>query len=201
MPWGYPRRWLAATESTNDVARDWALAGAEAGALVVAAQQSRGRGRRARPWQSLPAAGVYASFILRPDWPAAQAPGLAILGAMAAHDALHAAGVPELRVKGPNDVQARGQKICGVLVEPRLGAGRIEFAVVGIGINVAQARGDFPAELQDRVTSCRLQGCQISVDEMLELLVESLRRVVQAPLADVRARWLAAGAREDEPEL
>ena len=86
-------------------------------------------------------------------------------------------------------------------MEPRLGAGRIEFAVVGIGINVAQARGDFPAELQDRVTSCRLQGCQISVDEMLELLVESLRRVVQAPLADVRARWLAAGAREDEPEL
>ena len=60
-----------------------------------------------------------------------------------------------LRIKWPNDVLADGNKICGVLVEPRLGAGRIEFAVAGIGITVGQAAGDFPPELRSTATSCR----------------------------------------------
>ena len=117
---GLPYRWLAEVESSNDVAREWAQQGAPAGALVVARHQTRGRGRRERRWVCQPGAGVYASFILRPDWPATEAPNLAILGAMAAHDALHAAGVGGLRVKWPNDILAQDQKICGVLVEPRL---------------------------------------------------------------------------------
>ena len=77
MEWGYPRRWLAETASTNDVAREWALAGAPDGALVVAARQTRGRGRRERTWDSPAGTGLYASFVLRPDWPADQAPNLA----------------------------------------------------------------------------------------------------------------------------
>ncbi len=201
MKFGYPIRWLAETASTNDVAREWALAGAPDGATVVAARQTRGRGRRERIWDSPAGAGLYASFVLRPGWPAEQAPNLAIVAGMAAFHALTKAGVPHLRVKWPNDVLANGKKICGVLVEPRLGAGRIEFAVVGIGINVGQAAGDFPPELRATATSCRNEQAAISVDGMLHLLVKSLQVASRAPFAALRAEWLAAGAREEEPEL
>ena len=198
---GYPRRWLAETASTNDVAREWALAGAPVGALVVAARQTRGRGRRERTWDSPAGTGLYASFVLRPDWPAEQAPNLAIVAGVAAYRALRALGVQNLRIKWPNDVLANGRKICGVLVEPRLGAGRIEFAVVGIGINVGQGAGDFPPDLRLPATSCRLENAPISVDDLLALLVQSLHDAGRAPFGALRDAWLAAGAREEEPEL
>lgn len=201
MIWGYPIRWLAETASTNDVAREWARIGAPDGATVVAARQTRGRGRRERIWDSPTGTGLYVSFVLRPGWPAEQAPNLAIVAGMAAFRALEKAGVPDLRVKWPNDVLAGGKKICGVLVEPRLGAGRIEFAVVGIGINVGQAAGDFPPELRTKATSCRVERTEISVDGMLHLLVESMQAVCRTPFDALRAEWLAAGAREEEPEL
>jgi BirA family transcriptional regulator, biotin operon repressor / biotin---[acetyl-CoA-carboxylase] ligase len=114
---------------------------------------------------------------------------------------LEKAGVGNLRVKWPSDILAGGRKISGVLVEPRLGGGRIEFAVVGIGINVGQAPPDFPEELQDSATSCRIEGAPISVDGMLAHLVESMQDVLRTPFDAVRARWLAAGAKEEEPEI
>ena len=201
MEWGYPRRWLAETGSTNDVAREWALAGAPDGSLVTTARQTRGRGRRERKWESPPGTGLYVSFILRPVWPAEQASNLAILAGMAAFHALEKAGVENLRVKWPNDILANNKKICGVLVEPRLGAGRMEFAVIGIGINVGQGPGDFPTALRTTPTSCRIERASISVDGMLQLLVESMRDACRAPFDALRAGWLAAGAKEEEPEL
>ena len=198
---GYPRRWLAETASTNDVARDWALAGAPDGAVVVAARQIRGRGRRERTWDSPPGAGLYASFILRPEWPADQAPNLAIVAGMAAFHALEKAGVRDLRVKWPNDVLAGGRKICGVLVEPRIDSGRVEFAVVGIGINVAQAAEDFPDGLRETATSCAREGVAITVDRLFELLADELATALRTPAPELRDGWLAAGARDEEPEI
>lgn len=198
---GYPLRWFAETASTNDVAHQWALAGAPEGAVVTAARQTRGRGRRERKWESPPGTGLYASFILRPGWPAKRAPDLAILAGMAAFRALKEIGVPNLRVKWPNDILACGKKICGVLVEPRIGEGHVEFAVVGIGINVGQGPEEFSPELRSTATSCRLEGSTISVDGMLEVLVESFYGVCHAPFDALCAEWLAAGAKEEEPEL
>ena len=201
MPWGIPSRWFAETESTNDVSREWALGGAREGSVVTAGRQTRGRGRRARVWESPPGTGLYASFVLRPGWLAKKAPDLAIVAGMAAFHALEKAGVSNLRVKWPNDILANGKKICGVLVEPRIGDGRIEFAVVGIGINVGQGADDFPPPLRGIATSCRLEGAPISVDRMLEFLVESLLTVHHSPFDALCAAWLAAGAKEEEPEL
>ncbi len=198
---GYPRRWLAETESTNDVAREWAVAGAPEGAVVVAARQTRGRGRRARVWESPAGMGLYASFVLRPGWAARKAPDLAIVAGMAAFRALEKAGVQRLRVKWPNDILASGKKICGVLVEPLIGAGHIEFAVIGIGINVGQSPDDFSPEVRNRVTSCRMEDRTISIDRMLDDLVESLQTVRHMPLPVLCAEWYAAGAKEEEPEL
>ena len=201
MQWGYPRRWLAETGSTNDVAREWAIAGAPEGAVVVAARQTHGRGRRARVWESPADMGLYASFILRPNWLAKKASDLAIVAGMAAFRALEKTGIPHLRVKWPNDILANGKKICGVLVEPRIGEGRIEFAAIGIGMNVGQAAEDFSPDVRNRVTSCRMEGQSISIDRMLEFLVESLQTVCHMPLDALCAEWYAAGAKEEEPEI
>ena len=198
---GYPRRWLAETGSTNDVARAWAMEGAPEGAVVVAARQRCGRGRRARVWESKPDVGLYVSFVLRPGWPAKRASNLAIVAGMAAFHALKNVGVPNLRVKWPNDLLAGGRKICGVLVEPLIGSGHIEFAVLGMGINVGQEANDFSPELRSRVTSCRMEGLTISVDRMLDVLVESLQTVRHTPFDALCAEWLAAGAKEGDPEL
>lgn len=201
LKFGYPNRWFAETASTNTVAREWALNGAPEGAVVVACHQTRGRGRRERTWDSPPGVGLYASVILRPDWLATEAPNLAILAGMAAYRALQAAGVPNLRVKWPNDLLAGGKKICGVLVEPRIGEGRIEFAVLGIGINVRQEPSDFPPGLRGLATSCRMEGVRIGVDRMRAFLLECLQVVSQQPFDALRAEWVAAGAKEEEPEL
>jgi len=198
---GIPYRWLATAESTNDVAREWALAGAPHGAVVTAARQTRGRGRRERVWESPAGTGLYASFILRPGWPAVRAPDLAILSGMAAYGAMERGGVKNLRVKWPNDILANGRKICGVLVEPRIGEGRIEFAVAGIGINVRQSAADFPPELRATATSCAMEGVGAPVDRLLDHLVASMEAVGAIPFEEVRAAWIAAGAREEEPEL
>ncbi len=201
MQWGYPRRWLAETGSTNDEARTWAMEGAPEGAVVVAARQMCGRGRRARVWESSSDVGLYVSFILRPGWPAKRSSNLAIIAGMAAFHALKKVGVPGLRVKWPNDLLADGRKICGVLVEPLIGAGHIEFTVLGMGINVGQEANDFSPELRSRVTSCRMEGLTISVDRMLDVLVESLQTVCHTPFDALCAEWLAAGAKEGDPEL
>lgn len=140
-------------------------------------------------------------MILRPGWPATEAPNLAILGGLAAYRALEAAGIPNLRIKWPNDVLAGGKKICGVLVEPRLDAGRIEYAVLGIGIDVKQSREDFPPELRGLATSCFLEGVELEVDRMAELLIESIQQVRKEPMECLQAAWRAAGARDEEPEI
>ena len=201
MPFGIPYRWLAEAGSTNDVAREWAISGAPEGALVVAARQTRGRGRRERQWSSPAGQGLYASIVLRPDWPAPEAPNLAILGGVAAYRALEQAGVEQLRIKWPNDVLANGRKICGVLVEPRIGGGRIEFAVVGIGINVGQLAEDFSSDVRGIATSCRIEGAGITVEQMQVGLMEAMEAARSMSMSALRAEWIAAGAREEVPEI
>ena len=88
-----------------------------------------------------------------------------------------------------------------MLVEPLIGAGHIEFAVIGIGINVGQSPDDFSPEVRNRVTSCRMEDRTISIDRMLDDLVESLQTVRHMPLPVLCAEWYAAGAKEEEPEL
>ena len=198
---GYPRRWLAETGSTNDVAREWALSGAPDGAMVVAGCQASGRGRRERKWDSPAGLGLYASVVLRPEWPASEASGLAIVAGMATYWALEAAGVGALRIKWPNDVLAGGKKIGGVLVEPRIGGGRFEFAGAGVGINLRHQKGDFPGELASRATSCRMEGVEATAEGMADRLCEGLRRAREMEFGALRAEWIEAGAREEEPEI
>jgi BirA family biotin operon repressor/biotin-[acetyl-CoA-carboxylase] ligase len=122
------------TGSTNDDARTLARRGAAEGTVVVAAQQSSGRGRLGRSWES-PRGGVYLSAILRPALAPAEVPSLALAVALGVCYGLEALGVSP-RLKWPNDVLLDGGKVAGVLLEMAAEADRVEWVVAGIGLNV-----------------------------------------------------------------
>ncbi|MBR3582627.1 MAG: biotin--[Kiritimatiellae bacterium] len=193
---GLPRLWLRTTPSTNDAARRWALAGAPDGALVTAHDQTAGRGQRGHTWSSPPGLGLPVSYILRPaDCPASQANVWAVYGAMTALFALRALGLENLAVKYPNDILCRGKKICGILAEPRLTATRVEFVILGIGLNLLQTPLDFPPDIRPSATSCLIEGHPSSIPPVLDLLSATLRDVRSIPYPRLHTLWLRSGAR------
>jgi BirA family transcriptional regulator, biotin operon repressor / biotin---[acetyl-CoA-carboxylase] ligase len=161
-------------ESTSDVAKALADRGAPDGTTVIARSQSAGRGRRGRTWESPPGKALYLSMVLRPRLAASDASWLGILGGLAAASACERLGVPRLSIKWPNDVLAEGRKICGVLTEPRVAEDKVDFAVLGFGVNVAQADEDWPDDLRSAATSCRMQGVQASCEDAACALLEAV---------------------------
>jgi BirA family biotin operon repressor/biotin-[acetyl-CoA-carboxylase] ligase len=142
--------------STNDHARELAEEGAGHGEVVIAESQTGGRGRRGRPWVSPPGRNATFSVVLRPDLPPARAPALTLLASVAICDALRQANVPAA-IKWPNDLLVGERKIAGILTELASEPERINWAVVGIGVNVNAAREDFPPELRETATSVLIE--------------------------------------------
>jgi len=167
---------LGKTDSTNSVAMEMAEAGAPHGTVVVADAQTGGRGRRGRRWLSPPGRNVYASLILRPGIPNAEASGLSLAAGVALADAAEAAGVPSL-LKWPNDLYLGGRKAAGILVEAAAGPGGARYAVVGAGINVNMAEEEIPAQLRGKATSLRIHaGRGFSRAEVLALFLDAFAR-------------------------
>ena len=129
------------TGSTNDDARLLAREGAGEGCVVVAASQDAGRGRMGRTWTS-PAGGAYFSVVLRPPVAPSQAGPLALVVALGVARGLEAVGVVA-GLKWPNDLQLRGHKLAGVLLEISAESDRIDWVVAGVGINVSRPEHPF----------------------------------------------------------
>jgi BirA family biotin operon repressor/biotin-[acetyl-CoA-carboxylase] ligase len=145
--------------STNDTARDLVRDGAAHGTIVVADEQTRGRGTKGRSWHSPRGRGLYASFILR--WEDAAGPGIAfpllpLAAGLAASDAVLGSAGVEARLKWPNDLVHDRKKLGGILTEGIFRPGAPGHAIVGIGINVNHEAADFPDELRTVATSIRL---------------------------------------------
>jgi BirA family biotin operon repressor/biotin-[acetyl-CoA-carboxylase] ligase len=151
---GTPRVHHRVTDSTNERAKQLALAGAPHGTLVTAEEQTAGRGRQGRQWVAPPGKALLMSVILR-DLGAAQA-HLPLAAALAACEASELS-VPHIHctIKWPNDVWLDGRKLAGILVEGRPQDG---WAVLGIGLNVATTADEFPAELRENATSLAVAG-------------------------------------------
>ena len=153
-----------------------ASAGAPEGSVFVAEEQTAGRGRGGHQWASAPSAGIYCSVVLRPQLPPSEALILSLAAGLAVHAAVQQVDSrvsPDL--KWPNDLLIAGKKFCGILTEMNAEATRVRYIVVGIGINVNQAK--FPDELQNVATSLRLQtGSEWSRVELCAALLKSLDR-------------------------
>jgi BirA family biotin operon repressor/biotin-[acetyl-CoA-carboxylase] ligase len=126
---------LESTTSTLDVAHRIAAQGAPAGTLVIANEQTAGRGRGGKTWQSYPGAGLWLTLIERPS----DSSGLGVLSlrvGLAAAEALDRFASEPIRLKWPNDLYVDSGKLAGVLVEARWREQAVEWVAIGLGVNV-----------------------------------------------------------------
>jgi BirA family biotin operon repressor/biotin-[acetyl-CoA-carboxylase] ligase len=154
-------------DSTNEAAKALAEKGASTGTIVVAREQSAGRGRIGRGWYSPRDAGVYLSMIFHP-WDLSHPAPISILAGLGIVQQLDR-GFPGLmpRLKWPNDVIAADRKLGGILAEASWGEAAARYLVVGVGINVRQISATAPAKVRDEA---------VAMDEVLK---------GKMPLADV----------------
>lgn len=183
------------TDSTNSVALRLAARGAPHGTVVLAEEQTGGRGRFGRSWYSEKSSGIYASIILRPPLPPAAAPVLALMAGVAAHRAVSYATALPVDIRWPNDLLVNGKKICGILTEMNAELDRLHTVVLGIGINVNHL--EMPAELKGIATSLRIEGEKsYSRSQILVTMLKELQRHYRLLLdeggAAVVRRWAAA---------
>jgi BirA family transcriptional regulator, biotin operon repressor / biotin---[acetyl-CoA-carboxylase] ligase len=184
--WGIPRLVVCGlTGSTNDVAADLARAGAPAGTCVIAEEQTAGRGRWARSWDSPPGLGVWLSLVLRP--PVGADPSLLpLLAGLAVARAVEPWSRPALPgVKWPNDILVGGGKLCGILCAADWAENRLASVIVGIGLNVLHGEDDFPPDLRGSATSLRLvSGRSPPRHEVAGRLVRALLDMPQPAMLD-----------------
>jgi BirA family biotin operon repressor/biotin-[acetyl-CoA-carboxylase] ligase len=174
--------------STNTEAMQSAAAGASEGSVFLAEEQLAGRGRGANTWHSARSTGIYCSAILRPAMPPSEVLIFSLAAGLAVRSAV-AEIAPQLEpdLKWPNDLLLGGKKFCGILTEMNAEATQVRHLVVGIGINVNQAK--FPAELREIATSLRIEtGTEWSRVELCGALLKSLDREYRALADDPGAR-------------
>ncbi len=177
--------------STNDYAKDLAAAGAAEGTTVTARTQTQGRGRQGRTWSSLPDAGLYFSVILRPRLAPARSSVLTLAAAVAVAETFREEFHLPADIKWPNDILVGGRKICGILVESAIEGTSLQYAILGIGVNLAHR--EFSDELRALATSLFLEsGAQVSPQEFLSPLIQRMDGWYRKALAnpqEVIARW------------
>jgi BirA family biotin operon repressor/biotin-[acetyl-CoA-carboxylase] ligase len=149
MDLGRPHRHFRRTDSTNERAKELAMAGAPGGLVVTAAEQTAGRGRRGHAWFAPAGSCLLYSALLRP-FAVKGAPLLPLAVPIAVCEAAEEVAPVRCQVKWPNDVWIDERKVAGVLAEARPDEG---WAVIGVGLNVAIAQDDFPKELREAAIS------------------------------------------------
>jgi BirA family transcriptional regulator, biotin operon repressor / biotin---[acetyl-CoA-carboxylase] ligase len=179
--------------STNDRARDLAMQGASEGVCVLADSQTAGRGRQGRQWSSPPNTGLYLSIILRPQVTPARAALITLASAIAVAETLILDFQTPADIKYPNDILVKGKKICGILVESSIADQRLEYAILGIGVNVAQKA--FPDDLREIATSLVLESkLAVTPEDFLPFLLARLNHWYPLALGEseqVIRRWQA----------
>lgn len=164
-------------DSTNTEARRLSKAGAEEGLVVTAKEQTAGKGRRGRCWESPAEENLYFSVLLRPVLTPEKAPMLTLVMAYSVAKTLQSEGVCA-QIKWPNDLVLSKKKVCGILTEMNLQGGQVEDVIVGVGINVNMTM--FSEELKDKATSlCRELGRTLECEKLLISILEEFQKQYQ----------------------
>lgn len=147
---------LNTVTSTNDIAKQHALDDCVEGLVIVADNQTAGRGQNENKWHSVAGKGLYFSIVLRPDCIAEQIKLYSLLAGVAVNSALRSTCGVESLIKWPNDIYCQSKKIAGVLCEAAWRGDFAESVIIGIGINVESQPEGFPSEL---TVAGSLAGC------------------------------------------
>jgi BirA family biotin operon repressor/biotin-[acetyl-CoA-carboxylase] ligase len=180
---------LDSVPSTQVVARAEAEAGEPEGLVVLADEQTAGRGRLDRPWISPPRSNVYATLLLRPDLAALRR--LSMLAALAIAEGVERACAIATAIKWPNDVVVHGRKLAGVLIENELEGNEVRYSLVGFGINVNFDPRAYP-EIAAIATSCAAEmGHETPRERVVAAVLNAFDELYVAASrgADVRDAW------------
>lgn len=182
-------RYFPQLDSTQWIAHQWAKEEVPEGALVVADQQLKGKGRFDHQWVSPPGSGVWMSLILRPQISLLNASQLNLLACVAVYEAiLQLVSVP-LQIKWPNDLLINGKKVCGILTELKGDQDRIHYMVLGIGLNVHH-HAKLPAVATSLEAASRKRFMRAKViSELLFQLEQRYEEYLQHGFAPIKERW------------
>jgi len=163
--------------STNDVAKQKARQGAKEGTVIVAEEQTAGRGRIKRRWLS-PRGSIALSMILYP--PLAYLPSLIMVASLAVARSIEQVTNLKAKIKWPNDVLVNDKKICGILVESDVRGNKVDYAVIGIGLNVNLKLSEFP-QIAPMATSLSWElGREVSRREVIRSLLAEAEKLYLA---------------------
>ena len=176
--------------STMVMARRIAGEGAAEGTVIIADEQTAGRGRLGREWLSPPGSGISLSVILHPN--VAQLPQLNMIASLAVVQSIEEVTGLKPVIKWPNDVLLNGKKVSGILIENILEGNNVSAAIVGIGVNVKLDPSSFP-DISATATSLSTElGREVSRREMLLALLKKFEQLYQELRCGeaIYERWL-----------
>jgi len=180
---------VGVTNSTNTLAKRLAAQGCAAGHVIIAEGQTEGRGRLGRAFFSPRGSGLYMSVVLRPKGELASPELITTAAAVAVCRAIEEVAAANPEIKWVNDVLVGGRKVCGILTEGAASpSGGIEYAVLGIGINLAAPAGGFPPEIAD------VAGALFEYEPPSDIF----ERAAAAVLENFAKLYLLPGASRDE---
>ena len=165
--------YFASLESTNKTAEKFAREGCVEGTIVLANQQTSGRGRKGNPWHSPADVNLYFSLVLRPELNRLHY--LPFISALSVAKILEDQGL-QPDIKWPNDILVLGKKVCGILIETAVEQSKVSSAIVGFGINVNVTQ--FPEELRNTAGSIlQLKGSAVSRELLLADLLQHFEKL------------------------
>jgi BirA family biotin operon repressor/biotin-[acetyl-CoA-carboxylase] ligase len=185
------REILDSVESTNDYLK--AFLSARIDRMVVAGEQTSGKGQHGRSWYSPPGRGLYVSYLFYPSWSVQRSPVVNQASALAVVESIRRfERRADVRLKRPNDVYIGDRKVCGILSELGSTGNRVNWAIIGIGINLYGV--DFPPELESTATSLERERIRVAhpldfCRELTDRLVQNLERAASPDWTELEALY------------
>ncbi|MDL4840826.1 biotin--[acetyl-CoA-carboxylase] ligase [Aquibacillus rhizosphaerae] len=205
LQWGLQTNWLGnhfihreTVDSTQTMALQLASTGAEHGTVVIADEQTAGRGRMQRNWHSQKEQGIWMSLILKPPLLPNQAPQVTLLAATVLADVINDYLKIRPAIKWPNDILINDKKVAGILTEMQAEQDQIQYVVLGIGLNVNQTEAMFPTEIRELATSLKMESKKELnrtelVQKILKTFEQSYERFVNNGFTDIKEKWESYG--------
>ena len=185
-------------DSTTTLAKPLAAEGAGSGTVVMAEEQTGGRGRLERSFFSPYAKGLWFSLILRPPFPPAEVAKMTLLAAVALTRVFRIEGLANCVIKWPNDILVDGKKLVGILTELNASMEQVDYMILGMGINTSFTEEELPEELRGIATSFRMEGIDVNRNDLWMAVVEELEayyeKAVNEGFASILEEWKTLSA-------
>ena len=205
IKWGLETKWLGqsiihkqSAASTQLLIHKAAQDDAVHGTVAIADEQTMGRGRMNRKWHSVDKKGMWLSLLLRPEILPQQAPQLTLLTATVLADVIQSHTELKPLIKWPNDILLNNKKAAGILTEMQAEQDRIQYIVIGIGININHTEQDIPEDIENKATSLQIEtGEEWSTQRFIQYFLEDFEiaydRYLENGFSEVKTKWESYG--------